>query len=80
MLPETSEGRRHLNAPSAAPGAALRGPTGLTIRELVLGRRPPPGQCTDSRRNHTLVFFVKEAHLLVLELQPERQALGLGHI
>lgn len=25
-------------------------------------------------------LFVKEAHLLVLELQPERQALGLGHI
>ena len=50
-----------------------------TIRETVF-RLPPPGHSTESRLTHTPFFSCKRAYLLVLELQPEGQVLGLPHI
>lgn len=51
----------------------------VTIKEAVIGRLQPRGYCIDTRLKHTPSLFVKEAYLLVLELCPERQALGLTH-
>ena len=53
-----------------------------TIWESVLGRLPPPGHCTESRRKpHPHPHLsVEEAYLPVLGLQPERQPSGLAHI
>lgn len=39
-----------------------------------------PRHKTNSRLKHTSSRFVKEAYLLVLELQPEGQDSGLAHI
>ena len=50
-----------------------------TIRESVF-RLPPPGHSTDSSLTHTPFFSCKRVYLLVLELQPEGQVLGLPHI
>lgn len=52
----------------------------IIIRETVLGRRLPPGQCTDSTLKHTHSISMKEVYLLLLEQQAERQASGLAHI
>ena len=50
-----------------------------TIRETVF-RLPHPGHSTERRLTHTPFFSCKRAYLLVLELQPEGQVLGLPHI
>ena len=42
----------------------------VTIRETVLGRLPPSGHYTDRRLEHTPGLPVRNAYLLVLELQP----------
>lgn len=42
----------------------------VTIREITLGRLPPSGHCIDNRLKLILSLLVKEAYLLVLELQP----------
>lgn len=41
----------------------------VTIRKIVLGRLLPPRHCTSSRLKYTPSYSVKEAYLLVLELQ-----------
>lgn len=51
----------------------------VTTKKTVLSRLLLPGHHTDSRLKHTPGLPVKEAYLVVLELQPERQALDLPH-
>ena len=52
----------------------------VTMRETVLGRLPPTRHCTDSRLKHTSSFSVREASLLVLELQSQGQMSYLANI
>lgn len=62
-------------------GACIPGPHGaLTIREIVLGRIPPPGYCTFNRLKHITSLSMKEVYLFILEFQPEGQASGVAHI
>lgn len=51
----------------------------IVIGKTVLGRRPCPRHCKDSRLKYILSLPEKEAHLLFLELQPEGQLSGLPH-
>lgn len=46
----------------------------ITNVEMVLGRPPTPGHCTDSRLKHTPNLSEKEDYLHVQELWPEKQA------
>ena len=52
----------------------------VAIREVVLGRLPPPGHRTDNGLKHTPRLSMKEVSLLVLELWHEGLASGLAHI
>ena len=53
----------------------------VTIREIVLGRLPPPGHCTDSRRKHAPTLSIKKTPIFfVLGPQPEGHASYLAHI
>ena len=47
----------------------------VTMGKTVLGRLPPLGHCTDRGLKHTPNLLVKKAHLSVLELSPQGQAL-----
>lgn len=51
----------------------------IAIGKTVLGRPPRPTLGKDSRLKYILSLPEKEAHLLVLELQPEGQLSGLPH-
>lgn len=48
-------------------------PLDLKQLQRVLGRLPPTGHGTGSRLKYTPSLPVKKAHLLVLQLQPERK-------
>lgn len=52
----------------------------VAIEGIVFGRLPTPGYCPDGRQRHNPSFSVKEATLLILELQTEGKASGLAHI
>lgn len=58
----------HLRDATLLPASGGRGACvigshrGVTIRETVFGRLPPPGHCTDTRLRHTPILFVKKAY------------------
>lgn len=56
---------------------AFLSPTALQKSERVFGRLTPPEHPTDSRLKHTPNLSLKDASLIVLELGPWEQALGL---
>lgn len=52
----------------------------ITIGEIVLGRLPTLRHFTDSRQKYIFSLCIREANLLVLELQPQGQASIVAHI
>lgn len=51
-----------------ARGASVLRPSEIiTSRDIIFGRLPPPGHCTDSKLKHTPSLSVKKDYLLVLQ-------------